>query len=80
MGCFGDIGMNQNQLTERGYWLLLAITSSLMRVPRPGRRATSLLIGLGCMLILIDGIAHPGETGGLWTMSLARQAAELISN
>jgi hypothetical protein len=52
---------------------------SVKRPPRPGRRATSLLVGLACLLIMLDGVAHPHGIDGLWTFSAARHLVGLMA-
>ncbi|HEY7035577.1 MAG TPA: hypothetical protein VH482_29825 [Thermomicrobiales bacterium] len=42
-------------------------------LPRPGRRAISLAVGLTLMFLLIDAIVHPHTVVDLWTMQLLRR-------
>jgi hypothetical protein len=58
---------------------MVSLAQSL-RMQRPGRRATSILLGLVSMLVLIDAAVHPGSTGGLWTVSLVREATAIVSD
>jgi hypothetical protein len=42
-------------------------------VPRPGRRAVSLVVGLALMFLLIDAVVHPHTVADLWTMQSIRR-------
>jgi hypothetical protein len=45
-----------------------SITLPRPPIPRPGRRAVSLILGIGCLLFLVDAAAHPRATADLWTI------------
>jgi hypothetical protein len=44
-------------------------------IPRPGRRAASLVVGFGALVVMVDAVVHPGQLDSLWTSSLANQLA-----
>ena len=62
---FGSIDKRRSSV------LSSATLSLLTALPRPGRRATSVLVGLYSLLVLVDAAAHPRHFDGLWTLSAA---------
>jgi hypothetical protein len=55
------------------YDALQSVAAPARKLPRPGRRAASLVIGLALMFLLIDAIVHPHTVAGLWTMQTIRR-------
>jgi hypothetical protein len=47
--------------------------SPARNLPRPGRRAISLAVGLALTFLLIDAIVHPHTSVDLWTMQTIRR-------
>ncbi|MFL5758177.1 MAG: hypothetical protein ACJ789_00480 [Thermomicrobiales bacterium] len=60
-------------------WKALTVAASLRQLPRLGGRATGFLLGASCLLVLIDGIAHPRQVDGLWLVTAAHDVADAIS-
>jgi hypothetical protein len=57
--------------TNAAVQFALATLSLLTALPLPGRRATSVLVGVCSLLVLVDAAAHPRHFDGLWTLSVA---------
>jgi hypothetical protein len=59
-----------------GSQMFLMLLSMVAAVPRPGRRASSLAVGMASLLVLVDAVLHPGKIDGLWTLSLVREITD----
>jgi len=55
---------------------LRSVTLPVPNLPRPGRRAFSLTLGLTSLLLLVDAVLHPHTIVDLWTL---RQIQRLIT-
>jgi hypothetical protein len=44
-----------------------------LRIPRPGRRAISLTLGLAILLLLVDAVVHPRTFVDLWTIQMIQR-------